>query len=268
MVARKSVKNKHPEKLYLLIVLLVISALLVFPVSAHPPSAVNLTYNTSTTELAVTITHAVRDPADHYIDPVEVRSGTAILILAHYTSQPTTETFTYVYTVQAKSGDLLEVNSTCNKGGSLTETILVPSGGSAAAGSGLPPVLLLHMALMTTGFICIVTSSYVVRFQRKWKPWFQMHKLLSNIGSVFIVAGLGVAVYMVGASGGPHFRSLHGVIGGAFALSLFVVLTMGIGRAYVKSNKPLLRTIHILTGYLTLGLMVINLLLGLNMVFG
>jgi len=46
------------------------------------------------------------------------------------------------------------------------------------------------------------------------------------------------------------------------------VLTMGIGRAYVKSNKPLLRTIHILTGYLTLGLMVINLLLGLNMVFG
>ena len=268
MVALKPAKIKHQAKLYLLIVLLVISALLVFPVSAHPPSAVNLTYNTSTSELAVTITHAVRDPADHYIDPVEVRSGNAVLILAHYTSQPTMETFTYLYTVPAKSGDLFEVNSTCNKGGSLTQTILVPAGGSAAAGSGLPPILLLHMALMTTGFICMVTSSYIVRFQRKWKPWFRMHKLLSNIGSVFIVAGLGIAVYMVGASGGPHFRSLHGVIGGAFALALFVVLTMGIGRAYVKSNKPLLRTIHILTGYLTLGLMVINLLLGLNMVFG
>jgi hypothetical protein len=254
--------------MYLLIVLLAISVLLVFPVSAHPPSEVNLTYNTSTSELAVTITHAVRDPADHYIDPVEVRSGNTVLILARYTSQPTNGTFTFLYTVPAKSGDLLEVNATCNKGGSLIETILVPSGGSAAAGAGLPPILLLHMGLMTAGFICIAVSSYIARFQRKWKSFFRTHKLLSNIGSVFIVAGLGVAVYMVGASGGPHFRSTHGVIGGAFALALFVVLTMGIGRAYVKSDKPLLRTIHILMGYLTLGLMVINLLLGLNMVFG
>ena len=95
-----------------------------------------------------------------------------------------------------------------------------------------------------------------------------MHKLLSHIGSVIIVAGLGVAVYMVGASGGPHFRTIHGVIGGVFTLALLIVLTMGIGRAYVKKNKPLLRTVHIIMGYLTLGLMVINLLLGLNMVFG
>jgi len=268
MVALKPVKNKHQAKLYLLIVLLAVPALLVFPVSAHPPSAVNLTYNTSTSELAVTITHAVRDPADHYIDPVEVRSGNAVLILAHYTSQPTSGTFTYLYIVPAKSGDLLEVNATCNKGGSLTETILVPAGGSVAAGSGFPPVLLLHMALMTTGFICITTSAYIAKFQRKWKPWFRMHKLLSHIGSVVIIAGLGVAVYMVGASGGPHFRTIHGVIGGAFALALFIVLTMGIGRAYVKKNKPVLRTIHIIMGYLTLGLMLINLLLGLNMVFG
>jgi len=88
-----------------------------------------------------------------------------------------------------------------------------------------------------------------------------MHKLLSNIGSVFIVAGLGVAVYMVGASGGPHFRSLHGVIGGAFALSLFVVLTWESG-GLCEEQQPSCGTIHILTGYLTLGLMVINLFSG------
>jgi hypothetical protein len=73
---------------------------------------------------------------------------------------------------------------------------------------------------------------------------------------------------MVGASGGPHFRSLHGIIGGGFALALVIVLTMGIGRAFAKHNKPFLRTIHIFMGYLTLALMVINLLLGLSMVFG
>jgi len=265
-VILKTVREKHP--VCLVILLLVIPVLMISPVAAHPPSAINLTYTSSTSELAVTITHAVRDPADHYIDVVEVRSVGAILILANYTSQPTAGTFTYQYTVPAKSGDLLEVNASCNKGGSLTETVLVPAGGTAAAQSGIPPILLLHMGLITAGFVCIATSAYIARFQRKWTPWFRTHKLLSHIGSAFIVAGLGVAVYMVGASGGPHFRSLHGSIGGGFALALVIVLTMGIGRAYVKHNKPLLRTIHIYMGYLTLALMVINLLLGLSMVFG
>jgi len=263
----KRVRNMYFAKLCLVILLLVIPALLFSPVAAHPPSGLSLTYNSSTSELAVTITHAVRDPADHYIDPVEVRSGGSIVISANYTSQPTTGTFTYLYTVPAKTGDLLEVNATCNKGGSLTEIVQVTAGASAVR-SGIPPILLLHMGLMTAGFICIATSAYIARFQRKWTPWFRMHKLFSHTGAAFIVAGLAVAVYMVGASGGPHFRSLHGIIGGGFALALVIVLTMGIGRAYVKHNKPLLRTIHIYMGYLTLALMAGNLLLGLSMVFG
>jgi len=264
----KPVKDTCPAKLHLAFLFLLISAMLISPVTAHQPSALNLTYNSSTSELSVTITHPVRDPADHFIDPVEVRLGDAILISAHYTSQPTAGTFTYLYTYPAISGDLLEVNATCNKGGSLNGTVLVSIGDSVATRSGIPPVLLLHMGLMTTAFICIATSAYIARFQRKWTPWFRMHKLFSSIGSVFIIAGNGVAVYMVEASGGPHFRSTHGIIAVGFALLLFVVLTMGIGRAYIKSNKPLLRTIHIAMGYLTLGLMVANLVLGFSMVFG
>ena len=264
----KPVKDTCPAKLHLAFLFMVISAMLISPVTAHPPYALNLTYNSSMSELSVTITHSVRDPADHFIDPVEVRLGDTILISAHYTSQPTAETFTYLYAYPAKSGDLLEVNATCNKGGSLTGAVLVPTGASAATRSGIPPVLLLHMGLMTMAFICIATSGYIARFQRKWTPWFRMHKLFSSIGSVFIIAGLGVALYMVEASGGPHFRSTHGIIAVGFALAIFIVLTMGIGRAYVKSNNPLLRTIHIAMGYLTLGVMVSNLVLGFSMVFG
>lgn len=262
----KQTREKDLKKLHLVILLLVIPAFLISTVAAHPPSALNLTYNATTSELSATITHAVRDPADHYIDPVEVRSGDAVLILVNYTSQPTDMTFKYVYTVTAKSGDQLEVNAICNKGGSLAETILVPATGTAAARSGLPLILLFHMGLMTVGFICISTSAYIARFQRQRTAYFRMHKLLSNIGSAFIVAGLGAAIYTVGASGGPHFRTIHGIIGGGFVLALFVVLTMGIGRAYVKSNKPLLRTIHIAMGYFTLILMVANLVLGFSMV--
>jgi hypothetical protein len=260
--------EKNPAKLHLVILLLLISALLISTAAAHPPSALNLTYNVTTNELSATIAHAVRDPADHYIDPVEIRSGDALIISANYTSQPTNGTFTYVYTVPARSGELLEVNAVCNKGGALAETILVPATGTAAARSGLPLVLLLHMGLMTVGFICIAASAYIVRFRRERTAFYRMHTLFSKIGFAFIVAGLGVAVYMVGASGGPHFRTIHGIIGGGFALALIVMLTMGIGWAYVKSNKTLLRTIHIALGYITLGLMVANLVLGFSMVSG
>lgn len=261
-------KEKSTGRLYFVLVPLIIMAMLVSAVSAHPPSALNLTYNSATSELAVTIVHAVKDPADHYIDPVVVRSGDNVLISAHYTSQPATGAFTLLYPVPAKSGDLLEVNATCNKGGSLTGTVLVSDMGSVAARPGQYPLLLLHIGLMIAGFICTGTAAFIARFQRKWPRWFLMHKLSSHIGSAFIVAGLGVAVYMVGASGGPHFRTIHGIIGAGFALALLLVLAMGIGRAYVKNNKPLLRTIHVYTGYIALVMMVVNLVLGSGMVFG
>jgi hypothetical protein len=219
--------------------------------------------------LAVTITHLVQDRTDHFIKQVEVHSGDAVLISEQYTSQPTVGTYTYRYTLPSHNGNLLEVNASCNKFGSLTATIPVQTGSPPAPPqSGLPPVLLLHMGLMLTGFTCIVSSVYIAGFQRKWKPWFRVHKILSHAGSVAIIAGLGVAVYMVSAFGAPHFRSLHGMIGAGIAIALLVVITMGIGRVYVKTRKPLLRTVHISIGYLTAGLMVLSVITGLIMVFG
>ena len=222
---------------------------MICPVAAHPPSAVSLSYNSSQNELAVTITHIVADPADHFIKQVEVRSGDVVLISETYTSQPTAGTYTYRYSLPSPRGDLLEVNASCNKFGSLTATIPVQAGSPPAAPqSGIPPVLLLHMGLMLSGFTCIVTSVYIAGFQRKWKPWFRVHKLLSHVGSVAIITGLGVAVYMVNAFGAPHFRSLHGMIGVGIAIALLVVITMGIGRVYVKTRKPLLRMFISLSG--------------------
>jgi hypothetical protein len=269
ILLNKPGKNMWQIKLYLVVLFLVIPAVMICPAAANPPSAVNLVYNSSSGELAVTITHVVADPADHFIKLVEVHSGGAVLISEQYSSQPATENFTYRYTVPAPGGDLLEVTASCNKFGSLTATIPVQNGSPPVVPrSGIPPILLLHMGLMITGFTCIVTSVYIAGYQRKWKPWFRTHKILSHMGSIAIIAGLGVAVYMVGAFGAPHFRSLHGMIGAGITFALLVVITMGIGRAYVKSQKPLLRTVHVFMGYLTAGLMVISVITGLIMVFG
>jgi hypothetical protein len=269
VVLKKPGKNMWPIKLHLVILFLAIPAVMICPVAAHPPSAVNLSYNSSLNELSVTITHVVADPADHFIKQVEVRSGDAVLTSQQYTSQPTAGTYTYRYTLPPLGGNLLEVNASCNKFGSLTAIIPVQAESPpATTRSGIPPVLLLHMGLMLTGFTCIVSSVYIAGFQRKWKPWFRVHKILSHVGSVAIIAGLGVAVYMVNAFGAPHFRSLHGMIGAGIAIALLVVITMGIGRVYVKTRKPLLRTVHISIGYLTAGLMVLSVITGLIMVFG
>ena len=177
VVLNKPEKNTRLMKLHLVILLLIIPAAMICPVAAHPPSAVNLSYNSSLNELAVTITHVVPDPADHFIKLVEVRSGNAILLSEEYTSQPTSGTFTYRYTLPSPSRDLLEVNASCNKFGSLTAKIPVQNGSPPAAPQpGIPPVLLLHMGLMLTGFTCIVSSVYIAGFQRKWKPWFRCTK--------------------------------------------------------------------------------------------
>ena len=269
VVINKPGNDTSPTNLHLIIFLLIIFAVMVCPVSAHPPSAVNLAYNASSGELAVTITHVVPDPADHFINRVEVRSGGEVLVSEQYSGQPAAGIFTYQYPLAARNGELIEVNASCNKFGALTATIPVQAGSPPVATQpGLPPVLLVHIGLMLSGFTCIVTSVYIAQYQRKWKPWFRTHKILSHGGSVAIIAGLGVAVYMVGAFGGSHFRSLHGMIGAGIAFALLVVITMGIGRAYVKSHKPLLRTVHIFMGYLTAGLMVVSVITGLIMVFG
>ena len=120
IVLNKPGKNMWQMKLYLVVLFLVIPAVMICPVAANPPSAINLVYNSSSGELAVTITHVVADPADHFIKLVEVHSGGAVLISEQYSSQPATETFTYRYTVPAPGGDLLEVTASCNKFGSLT----------------------------------------------------------------------------------------------------------------------------------------------------
>ena len=91
---------------------------------ANAPQDVKLEYNTTTQNLAVTITHNSSASGFHYIKYVEIKKNSVVLSTEKYDSQ-SAGTFTYNYKVPAVAGDKLEVNATCNIFGSKTAAVTV-----------------------------------------------------------------------------------------------------------------------------------------------
>jgi hypothetical protein len=107
--------------------ILVLAALLVIPAAATPPTAVDLSYNDVAGQLNVTITHPVPNPDVHYIKNVMVKVNDDVVINRDYTSQPTTDTFTYTYAIPLQAGDTVRATATCVLTGSLTGTLTIPA---------------------------------------------------------------------------------------------------------------------------------------------
>ena len=94
---------------------------------AHSPEDMVLEYDINTSTLNVTITHVTIDPNSHYIYKVDVKINGELYLSEQYTSQPTTSTFKYSYTVPANVGDEISVTSFCSLFGSLTKTLVIPN---------------------------------------------------------------------------------------------------------------------------------------------
>jgi hypothetical protein len=102
---------------------------------AHTPAGVAVSYDESTGDLGVAITHQVDDPATHYVKQVTVRQGTTVLIDKSYTSQPNKSAFTYHYNLpqlKGSSGEI-KVDVECNIFGSRSGTLTL--GGTPVSGA-------------------------------------------------------------------------------------------------------------------------------------
>ncbi|MGA2917567.1 hypothetical protein [Methanoregula sp.] len=128
------------QGLVVIATILALAFLLVNPVAATPPTAVDLAYNDVTGQLNVTITHPVPNPDVHYIKNVMVKVNDDVVINRDYTSQPTKDTFTYTYALPLKPGDTVRVTATCVLVGSLTETLTIPAPVHATASQAAAPV--------------------------------------------------------------------------------------------------------------------------------
>ena len=109
------------------ILLLIFFTLSTINVSAHSPSNMNLSYNTNTKELDVSINHQVANPDTHYVNNIIIKINDITIQTEEYSSQPGSS-FTYTYeNFTATKDDKIEVTANCNQGGSITKTLTVTS---------------------------------------------------------------------------------------------------------------------------------------------
>ena len=96
-----------------------------FAALGHAPSSVSASYDFDKQELTVTISHSVTNANTHYIQDVKIYRNSVLNRTVTYTSQPTTNTFSYKYNISAKDGEYLNATATCNLGGSGTGSVKV-----------------------------------------------------------------------------------------------------------------------------------------------
>ncbi|WP_319538218.1 hypothetical protein [uncultured Methanospirillum sp.] len=113
------------NKYSLALLVMLTATILISAASAHPPSDLNLTYNQTSGNLSATFTHQVADPATHYLKDVTVAVDGKEVVNEKYTSQPTSDEFTYIYPVNASVGSVIDVSGQCNIGGSIKRSITV-----------------------------------------------------------------------------------------------------------------------------------------------
>lgn len=120
------------------LVMLAAFALIAVPAAAHSPSDIQLSYNDAAKELTVVITHPVPDPQSHYIRNVKVKVNDVVSVDKDYTSQPSGDSVTYIYSLPLNKGDTIRVTATCNQGPSLTKVMDIPAPAATTASAAAP----------------------------------------------------------------------------------------------------------------------------------
>ncbi|MHB8071069.1 MAG: cytochrome b family protein [Candidatus Cryosericum sp.] len=121
-----------------------------------------------------------------------------------------------------------------------------------------------HALLMGSAVISMFVAAWAVTLGKHHKGSFRIHKTAAVTAFVLLAAGLTVAAGMVQASGGPHFRVLHGIFG---AITIAFGLLTGVGgliTTKVRSLRKRLRPIHVWAGRIAVVLFVFTILAGLR----
>jgi hypothetical protein len=87
----------------------------------------SLSYDSTTNELQVDISHQVSNPNTHYVYKIVIKINGVTNISQDYTSQPGSS-FSYTYEdIDAVESDTFEVTALCNQGGSISKELTVSS---------------------------------------------------------------------------------------------------------------------------------------------
>ncbi len=138
-------------------------ALVMAPVSAHPPSSMTLVYELSSHTLSVTVFHSVGDPNTHYIEYVTISKNGAFETDRNYTSQASASAYLDVFNIDAVQGDVLQVTAYCNQGGQMTDQVTVSGGLQTQPQPNIPgfPIGAIALGIMiAVGFTLLRRKSH------------------------------------------------------------------------------------------------------------
>ena len=122
-----------------------------------------------------------------------------------------------------------------------------------------------HIALMSAAALSMLTGIAMARYFRKKKWWLKAHKTLNIASLVLALTGFAVAAAMVQASGGPHFRVVHAILGLVGLLLFLSTPLLGFRIFKIKGKERIarLKTAHRWLGRLTVSMVLVAALAGL-----
>jgi desulfoferrodoxin (superoxide reductase-like protein) len=100
--------------------------LVCYPVFAHSPSDIQISFDKASKILTINVMHNVEDPTDHYIRQIKVSLNVQNVITQNFSSQTDTngQKASYIF-IDAAPGDQIMVTAICNLGGFLDKTLEV-----------------------------------------------------------------------------------------------------------------------------------------------
>jgi desulfoferrodoxin (superoxide reductase-like protein) len=246
--------NRFHSHTFLLVLLVIIGFSIISPVQAHPPANITLAYSMDTKILSVSISHSVSDTSTHYINKIEVKRGSEILVSQSYTSQPSKSSFTYEYSVDVAEGEVLTVIAYCSVSGSDSNTLTITGDSGSSRTENISALWTFpHFVLILIGLLSMSFGVAFI-FLHKPKSWFLLHKGLSSLGVFFTILGILLLPAL-------NLGLLHSVLGLIGAIGMATCI--GLGVYFGISKKKPYRSVHIWGGRLAFGLMCIAALIGL-----
>ena len=126
------------------------------------------------------------------------------------------------------------------------------------------PLFLIHAALMTTGFLFVLSALIVAMTQRRERWWLKVHRAIGLTGSSLMLLGVITAVTAVAStSEGHHLRTSHTWLGVLTVAMAIVAPSLGLLQFRIPQKAAAIRLAHRLSGRLLNLMTPFTILLGL-----
>ena len=123
----------------------------------------------------------------------------------------------------------------------------------------------IHAILMGVSFLGMLAGVIIRLTAKKQKWWYKTHHGLGHVGALGAAAALILAIIMISLTHDMHLGTFHSVVGAVtlvFVFASFIIILFFKG--VKKEAKKGIRIAHRIVGWITLPLMIVTIIFGLQ----